>query len=369
MVKRLLCIVTAMDAGGAETYLMKTYRKLDREKYQMDFAVSVEGKGYYDDEILSLGGQVHFVPPKSKNPIKSFAAIARLVRREGYKYVLRTSQQSLAALDLLAARLGGAKVLVYRSSNAGTTLGGKGRLLQRLFAFMPRLFANVKVAPSTAAAEYVFGKGCVKSGKAQLLRNAIDLDHYRFDAEGRERVKAELGITGKTVIGHVGRFNAQKNHKFLLSIFAEIKKRQPDSVLLLVGKGELQQDVRQQAQHLGIDDSVIFAGVRSDIPQVMSAMDVFVFPSFFEGMPNTVIEAQAVSLPCVIADTITAEAAVTELVRYLPLDASAEGWAEAAVRLLGSVRTEVKAQMAAAGYDSTVAAQQFVQTVFEKVKQ
>jgi glycosyltransferase involved in cell wall biosynthesis len=353
-----------MDAGGAETYLMKTYRKLDREKYQMDFAVSVEGKGYYDDEILSLGGQLHFVPPKSKNPIKSFAAIARLVRREGYKYVLRTSQQSLAALDLLAARLGGAKVLVYRSSNAGTTLGGKGRLLQRLFAFMPRLFANVKVAPSTEAVEYVFGKGCVKSGKAQLLRNAIDLDHYRFDAEGRERVKAELGITGKTVIGHVGRFNAQKNHKFLLSIFAEIKKRQPDSVLLLVGKGELQQDVRQQAQHLGIDDSVIFAGVRSDIPQVMSAMDVFVFPSFFEGMPNTVIEAQATGLPCVIADTITREANITGLVQYLSLDTPPEQWAEQALAAVTCSRKDTISDFINNQYDIQSVADQFVRLCF-----
>ena len=210
----------------------------------------------------------------------------------------------------------------------------------------------------------MFGKGCVASGKATLVHNAVDLDYFRFDPEDRADCRAELQLDDRLVVGHVGRFNQQKNHSFLLDVFAEIAQKRPDAVLLLVGKGELEQAVRQKADALGIADKVIFAGVRSDIPRVLSAMDVFVFPSLYEGMPNTVIEAQATGLPCVIADTITPEADVTGLVQYLPLSLEADKWAEAALKAVQTQRKNTHEDFMAQHYNIEGVVQDFVSLVF-----
>ncbi len=363
--ERLLCIVGGMNAGGAETFLMKLYRALDKTKYQMDFAVAITEKGHYDDEILSLGGKIHHITPKSKGFFKNFNSMRRIVRDNQYKYVLRTSQHALSALELLAARLGGAKVCVFRSSNSNTVTGSKkDLLLHKLCGFMPRRFANVWIAPSTEAAEFMFGKGCVASGKVTLVHNAVDLDYFKFDPADRVACREELQLADRLVIGHVGRFNQQKNHGFLLEVFAEIARKRPDAVLLLVGKGELEQDIRQKAETMDIADKVIFAGVRSDIPRVLSAMDVFVFPSLYEGMPNTVIEAQATGLPCVIADTITPEADVTGLVQYLPLSLEADKWAEAALQAVQTQRKNTHEDFMAQHYNIEGVAQDFVSLVF-----
>ena len=363
--ERLLCIVGSMNAGGAETFLMKLYRQLDKSKYQMDFAVAVPEKGHYDDEILSMGGVIHHVVPKSKGFIQNFNSIRSIVKDNGYKCALRTSQHSLSALELLAAWLGGAKVRIFRSSNSNTTTGSKKQLLlHKLCGFMPRLFANVRIAPSTEAAEFMFGKGSVKKGKAGLLHNAVDLGIYRFDPEARAKHRSKLQVEDKLVIGHVGRFNQQKNHSFLLDIFGQIAAQRDDAVLLLIGGGELEQSVRQKTEALGVADKVIFAGVRDDVPQLLSAIDVFVFPSLYEGMPNTVIEAQATGLPCVIADTITREANITGLVQYLPLG-NAQRWAETAVAAVGE-RKDTHGQFMENRYSIDGIAQDFVQLVFER---
>ena len=364
--KRLLCIVGSMDAGGAETFLMKIYRQLDKTKYQMDFAVATSKKGYYDDEILAKGGKIYLITPKSNGIIKNFSSIKRLVREKSYQYVLRTSQHSLSALELLAAKLGGAKVRVFRSSNSNTTSGSKKQmLLHKACIFMPALFANVKIAPSTEAAEFMFGKDCIKKGKAFLLHNAIDLDLYKFDKEQRAKYRNEFNIENKLVIGHIGRFNQQKNHKFLIDIFDEVLKRINNAVLLLIGKGELEEEITQQINKLGISDKVIFTGVRSDIPQLLSAMDVFVMPSFYEGMPNTIIESQATGLSCVISDTITKEANITGLVRYISLNDTAQTWAEEVGKQIQIPRKYIYDDFISNKYDIQCVVDKFVELIFE----
>lgn len=366
--KRVLCIVGRMDAGGAETFLMKVYRGLDRSKYQMDFAVTANG--VYDDEIKSLGGKIYFITPKSSGLLKNFFSIKRLVKKEKYKYVLRTSQHSLSALELLAARLGGAKKLVYRSSNSNTTSGSRSSLLiHRLCRFMPKIFANVRIAPSTEAAEFMFGKKCVEKGKAYILKNGIDLSIYHFDEAARERIRDEFNISDKLVIGHVGRFNRQKNHKKLIEIFASVKSINPNSVLMLIGKGELEDEIKKQLSILGLTDSVIFTGVRNDVPKLLSTMDVFVFPSLYEGMPNTVIEAQACGLPCVVSDTITKEADVTGLVKYLPLDLSHELWAKEALNSMQRQRIDTKELFVKNSYDIGSVINKFITLVFGDINE
>ena len=362
--QRMLCIMGGMSAGGAETILMKIYRNLDRSLYQMDFAVTTDEKCFYDDEIEALGGRIFHIHAKTQKPLKNFCEIASLVRKEQYKCVLRASSNTLSGLDLLAAWMGGARRRVYRSTNSRAGNTKNALLVHKLCAFMPRLFANVRIAPSTEAAEHVFGKGCIEKGTAGLLHNAVDLSVFRYDEEGRGRVRAELGMgDGALLVGHVGRFAKQKNHPFLLEVFREIHARRPDAKLLLAGGGEGEEAVRRQAEALGLKDAVVFAGVRADIPAVLSAMDVFAFPSFYEGLPNTVVEAQACGLSCVIADTITREAAVTGLVEFLPLG-DAKQWADACIaRASEHVCTE--REFIEKKYDIQSTVEAFVEYVFE----
>lgn len=365
--KRVLCIVSAMNAGGAETFLMKVYRSLDRSRYQLDFCVNVPEAGVYDEEIRSLGGRIYRVVQKSEDPVRSFLQTRDLVKAEKYDYVMRVNEHALSTLDLLAARLGGAKHLIMRSSNSRSP-GKLHTALHHLFRFLPKAVPTVKLAPSTEAAEYTFGKGCVARGKVSLLKNGLDTDKFRFCEEVRQAYREKLDIADRLVVGHVGRFDEQKNHGFLLEVFARVKQLREDAVLLLVGDGKLREEIARKAETLGIADSVRFLGIRSDVPQLLSAMDVFLFPSLYEGMPNTVLEAQTSGLPCIVSDTVTEEAGVTELVSFLSLGDSPEHWAQQVVahcKAQTAHRAAAALWMRQEGYNIVDTSHRFVELVFD----
>ena len=366
MPKRLLCIVGGINAGGAETFLMKIYRALDKSKYQMDFYVSTRDEGFYDKEILSMGGRIFHSVPKTKNPIYSFKKLIETVRKEKYNYVMRVSQHSLSTLDLIAAKIGGAKTLIYRSSNSKTGGGAVNQIMHLLFKWLPMFIPDIKLAPSTEAAEFMFGKNCVKSGRALIIKNAIPLDVFEFDKVKRDKIRKEFNLDDKFVIGHVGRFSSQKNHNFLVKIFAEVLKKHDNSILMLVGKGELESDIKKKVQILGFQEKVIFTGVRSDLPEVLMAMDAFVFPSFFEGMPNAVIEAQATGLPCIISDTITKEVNITGRVEYVSLNSSPTQWAEVILKYKNGLnRNGLKDVFVKNGYDIESVTKNFEKIIFK----
>ncbi len=366
--KRLLCIISCMNTGGAETYLMKIYRCLDKTKYQMDFCV-VSKENFYEKEIESMGGKIFYIPLKSKSPIKSFNAIKRIVQENGYKYVIRVNEHSLSTIDLLAAKMGGAKVLSMRSSNASS--GSKISIfLHKLFIFLPKIIPNVKMAPSKLAAEYTFGKKCIENQKAILVNNGLDINQFTFSKDKREKIRRELDIEDKIVIGHIGRFNTQKNHDFLIDVFNELHKKISSSVLVLVGKGELESDIHKKIISLELQDSVIFLGVRSDISNILCAFDLFLFPSFYEGMPNTVIEAQTTGLPCLISDSITKEANVNGLVMFNSLDNPATQWSDKCMEMLENKyldRIEYSTIMKNKDYDMHDCAEKFMKIVFKEL--
>ena len=360
--KKILCITANMNAGGAETFLMKIYRNLDRTQYQMDFCVSTENN-YYGEEIHQLGGKIYIIPLKSKYPISSFMSIYKIVKNNQYKYVMRVNEHSLSTIDLLAARLGGANKLIMRSSNASS--GSKGKVfLHKLFRFMTDIIPNIRFAPSKLAAEYSFGRNCLESGKAFLLPNGLDLKKFKFDDKVRQQYRNELKCTEKFVVGHIGRFNPQKNHVFLVKIFAEFKKIYPQSMLLLIGTGSGEDDIRRLVQDLGIEDSVKFLGVRKDIPELLCAMDIFIFPSLYEGMPNTVIEAQATGLPCLISDNITKEVAITPIVYYENLNKSPVIWVKNISNIHLKNRNEYNELLRMHGYDIQSVSQNFIKLIF-----
>ena len=356
--KRILCILSSLDAGGAETFLMKIYRALPPEAYQLDFIVSVDG-GCYTEEVLARGGKIYQIPLRTKNFFGAFRGILSVVKENHYDTVLKLGENSLAVADLIAAKMGGARNLVLRSCNAPTGLSRKARCVHKFFRPLLNWVTTVKLAPSQLAADFMFGR----KAKVKLIHNGVDLNVFRFDQEERKRIREEFALEGKTVVGHIGRFAEQKNHRKLLEVFRQIQKHREQSVLLLVGTGKLEEQIHQWICELDLQDHVILCGQRFDIPALLSAMDVFVFPSLHEGMPNTVIEAQATGLPCIIADTITPEADITGLVHYLPLSDTPEKWADAALSALTEERVCTKQDFIKHGYDIHTVAMELVELI------
>ena len=347
--KRLLCIIDSLNVGGAETFLMKVMRCLPPEEYAFDFIVSKDG-GVYEQEILDRGGKIFVVPPRRQNLSAAWKRIRAIVKDNGYSYVFRLGDSPVVGLDLLAARRGGARHLSFRSCNALTGLSFKERALNAVTRPILNRITETKIAPSMLAAEFTFGARRARS-EAHILHNGVDLKRFCYDVQGREAIRAEFGLQDRLVVGHVGRFHKQKNHRYLLEVFAKIARNRDDAALLLIGTGEDRDRIDEWTRELGLEGRVILAGQRFDIPQLLSAMDVFVFPSLHEGMPNTVIEAQATGLPCVIADTITTEANITGLVQYLSLSLSPEEWATVAVEAAKGPRKDTHRDFLEHGYD------------------
>lgn len=359
--KRILCILDSLNAGGAETFLMKIFRSLPREKYGFDFIVSAAG-GCYEEEVKSLGGKIYVIPKRTEDLAGVISGIYSIVKNNKYEYVLKLGSRAVAVVDLIVAKMAGAKFVALRSCNAPTCLSMKDKVVHTVLRPLLNVVTDVKIAPSMLAAEFTFGKRCAKK-EVHLLNNGVDLNVYHFDSAGRDAIREEFGLKDSFVVGHVGRFHKQKNHKYLLEVFSEIKKLRSDAKLMLIGVGELEEDIRSWVTELNLDSSVIFTGLRFDIPQLLSAMDVFVFPSLHEGMPNTVIEAQATALPCIIADTITREADITGLVHYLPLEESTEIWARIALDAVNPAREDTSAYFIQQGYDIQRSAKKLIDII------
>ena len=365
MIKRVLCLISGMNVGGAETFLMKVYRQLDKTQYQMDFCVNVFGKCAYDDEIVSLGGKIYRIPSKSENALQFKKQLAKIVKENKYDNVLRITSNAAGFWDLKIAKKAGATHTVARSSNSSDGNSFFKSMVHRICRVLLMKYVDVKIAPSDLAAIYTFGKRQYKKGNVSILRNGIDLDVYRYDKEGRKEKRKEFGIDDSTVLlGHIGRFEEQKNHSFLIDIFYEYQKLNKDSKLLLVGSGVLEKKVREKVRELDISQKVIFTGIRNDIPQILSAMDAFVFPSLYEGMPNTVIEAQATGLPCYISDTITKEADVTGNIQFISLSKNGREWSESIIRENNYCRRDTEFKFKEHGYDIQSVAHRFVEFAF-----
>lgn len=364
--KRLLCIVSGMNTGGAETFLMKMYRKLDHSKYQMDFCVNIKEEGFYDDEIRKLGGKIYKVPSKSDNFISFKKGLKQIVKDGRYKYVMRITSNAMGFLDLKYAKKAGAMRTIARSSNSSDGGSFVLKCIHYISRFFLQRYVDVKIAPSDYAACYTFGERVYKNGKVSLMSNALDLEKYRYSIESREKLRQLLNIDKDAlVVGHIGRFANQKNHVFLVEIFAKILEKDHNAKLILVGEGDLFNDIKLKIEKLRIQDSVFMLGVRSDISDILSAIDVFVLPSLYEGMPNTVIEAQACGLPCFISETITRQANITGNIEYLPLMDSNK-WVNAIINHKENDRIAVNSALSETDYNIDCAIQKFVKLVFDE---
>lgn len=322
--ERLVFLVSAMNTGGAETFLIKLYRKQEKTKYRMDFCVDHPKKRFYDDEIQPMG-----------------------------------------FYDLKVAKRSGAKKCIAISSNFSDGNRLKSKLAHRLGRILYEGNVDIKIVPSDLAAKFTFGKKEYKIGYVKILYNAIDLNYFRFSEKSRTDNRQKLRIPEDAfAVGHIDRFSEQKNRLFLFDIFACVAKKRPDAYPILVGDGERKEQIREKEQNLALESRVIFTGVRSDISALLSAFDVFLFPSFYEEMPNTVIEAQATGLPRLISDTITKEVNISGLVQHMPLTASPEQWTEKAMKCVSQEREDVKESFLREKYDIESVVEEFVRRCF-----
>lgn len=332
---RVLHVIGAMDRAGAETLVMNLYRKMDRSQVQFDFLVNETRTCDYDEEILGLGGRLYRIPRFMVANYLGYDRACREFFARDEHPVVHGHIALPAFIYLPLARRAGAFTILH--SHAQNYPLSPAQLVFRALTHRARGRADYYLACSQQAGLDMFGSDIVAGERFRVLKNGIDARATRFSREGRARVRAELGLGEETpVLGHVGRFSAIKNHAFLISVFRRVHRRLPDAHLVLVGKGELEDEVRRLVAEAGVAERVHFLGVRDDVPDVLSAMDAFLFTSFSEGLSNAVVEAQTSGLPCVVSTGIPALAAIGPNITFLDLDEGDEAWAQRACELLAS---------------------------------
>ena len=343
--ERILQVVTHMNRGGLETMLMNYYRKLDREQIQFDFLTHREYDGDYGKEIRALGGKIYHLPVLNPFSNRYKEKLGKFFDEHPEYRVVHVHQDCLSSVILKVASQHGVKVRIAHSHCASQDKNIKYPIKMFFQRSIPAFSTNLLACSQDA------GKWMFRGADFQVLNNAIDTKQYLFDHAKRNAMRASLGIAAdELLVGHVGRFSPQKNHVFLIDIFAALQKK-VSAKLIMVGEGDLQEKIKQKVEDLGLTDRVIFTGLRSDVADLLQAMDVFVFPSSYEGLGIAAIEAQASGLPCLISDKVPIECKKTDLVQQIPLSAGAERWAAAAIEAAKRERRNTYEEIKTAGFD------------------
>ena len=380
----VLHVLGGVGLGGAESRIMDLYRQMNREEIQFDFLVHdsdvkngfrevgqtdgdaapkrkndgyVRKPQFYDEEIQAMGGHIYALPKfkvynyfSYRKAVKAFFAAHREFR------VVQGHMTSTAGIYLPIAKKAGVPVAVAHARNAGVVKGLKG-FATRFFRRGLAKKVDFCFACSVLAGQDVFGETAMKAGRVKVIYNAIDVGRFTYDENVRQEVRAQLGIGGELVLGHVGRFEYQKNHPYLLEVFAAVFRERPDARLLLLGEGEDRPAMEEKCRRLGIADRVNFLGNRRDAERFYQAMDCFLLPSFFEGLPGVLVEAQAAGLCCMVSDTVTREAKATDLVTYLSIEEPPARWAEEILKRATYTRRDTAQELREAGFDVRTQAQ------------
>ena len=360
---RVAQMMTDMNYGGVEMVVMNYYRHIDRTKVQFDF-FALEGSAVPQrEEIERLGGRVYIVP-KYTHLSAYEKEIIQVFKQNQYK-IVHSHMNTLSVFSLWGAKKAGIPNRIAHNHSTA----GKGETKKNIIKYALRPFAKIYptklCACSRYAGEWLYGK----NAEFQVFNNAIDLSRYSYDPQKAAAVRKELGLEDKFVVGHIGRFCYQKNHDFLIDIFNELHKQRQEAVLLLIGEGELEQDIRNKVKELGLTDSVRFMGKQKDTSEFYQAMDCFVLPSRYEGLGVVAIEAQACSVPVICSTAVPKDAKITSSVRFIGLDESCSNWADC---VLDVIKTQVKRnkreEVRKAGYDIEVEAQKLTDFYEELLK-
>ncbi|MGG3943988.1 glycosyltransferase family 1 protein [Peribacillus psychrosaccharolyticus] len=324
--KRILQVVGAMNRAGTETMLMHIYRKIDHENIQFDFISYSNEEADYDEEIKKLGGRVFHLSKTG-----SIKQLYDVMKRYGPYNAVHAHTLFHCGIANMAAMLAGVKI---RIAHAHTTLDESDRLPKKIYIrLMRNLIDYVStnlLACSKGAGRYLYGEKGIKRANYSYFPNVIDYGPYLKDYEAEVRkFKLEEGLENSLILGHIGRFIEAKNHRFILKILKCMILKNPTVKLVLVGDGDLRKEIEKKAEKEGISDHIRFVGKRKDVPILLQSMDMFVFPSHFEGLGLVLLEAQASGVPCIVSESIQPEADLNlGLVTKLSLADGPEAWAE-----------------------------------------
>lgn len=363
--QRILVFGMSSHFGGVESFIMNYYRNIDHQKIQFDF-LTYDEKPAYHEEIEALGGHIFVIPGRRKNFLKCIASLNQIFKEIAYSVVWSNLCYMSDLLVLECAKRAKVPVRIIHAHNSMNMSSKLNGLLHMQNRRRIEKLATDFWACSNIAGRFFYPEAILHSNRYCVINNAIDARLFTFDGNTRSRMRQQLGLENRWVIGNVGRFHEQKNHLFLLDIFSELHKKRPESFLLLVGDGERRNEITQKAAELGLRDHLRMVGNRSDVYDLMQMMDVFVLPSLYEGLGIVLIEAQAAGLKCFTsADTVPKEAQVTDLLSYIPLQESAEYWAAEIVAGSSYTRENQYEQIVKKGYDIRKQAQ-LLEAFFEK---
>lgn len=349
---RILNLFTIMNRGGAETMVMNYYRNIDRHKVQYDFMVHRQERGAYDDEIEALGGKIYRMPPIRPWNAHEYRKNVRTFYEEHPEYkVIHSHMSELGYYDFQEAEKAGVPVRICHAHNRPYGVDLKSPV-RWYYKTMMRTHITDLFTCGLESADWLFGQK--NRNRFVQMNNAIDARQYIYCPHIRQQMRQTLGIEDdQLVIGHVGRFDPQKNHKFIVDIFQAVREQNPKALLLLVGNdsGDGGKEIHQKVKQLGLTQWVKFLGIRSDVAELMQAMDVFLFPSLFEGLSVASVEAQAAGLPVLISDGVPIECKKTDLVHVLSLGASPEEWAKKILEFAQNPRRNTYEEIKDAGFD------------------
>lgn len=337
--------------GGTESFIINFWRNFNKNVISVDF-IKLKESICFEEEILKENSRIISLPERRRNPIKYFFAVYKLLKDQPEYDIIHVHLNSCSSIEpIIAAKLCGKKVFVHSHS---TMLNKRiiTRILHQINKKIMNNVVDVRLTCSKKAGHWMFG-----NHDYMVIKNAIPLKEYLYNINIRQEVRQQLGLEDKFVVGHVGRFTSIKNHGFLIDIFKRIQDKNKNAVLLLVGDGELRSEIENKILQLGLTEHVIITGARTDVSQLLQAMDVFVFPSSFEGLGIVTIEAQAAGLPCIVSDSLPSEAFITDLIRAVSLEESSNKWAEIILEYSkNSKRKNTYEEIKSAGYEISDAA-------------
>lgn len=343
---RILHINTTLNRGGIETMLMNYYRNIDRTKIQFDFIIQCEEKCDYEDEIAKMGGKIYRLKRiKPYNPWNFERDIYQFLKKHNEYKIVHSHINAFSKYVLRAAKRAG---VPNRIAHSHTIL--KNNNMRNIYKNIVKIGIN-KYATKRFACSKDAGKWLYGNADFEVLKNAIDIEKFKFNVVKRKNYRKELGIEENEIVYcDIGRFAELKNQSFLIDIFYNIQREQR-AKLVLIGDGPLKEQLQQKVKKLGIENEVIFTGLRDDVNDIINAMDVFVFPSLYEGLGIVLVEAQSNGLKCFVSDTIPNEVIILDNVKVISLKCDEYKWANIILEEKNIQRSESVYKIKEAGYD------------------
>lgn len=344
---RVLHILQRMEAGGTQALLMNIYRNIDRNKIQFDFLVEYPDKQFYDDEIKKLGGNIFYTSVrKNFNLFKFQNELTKVLKENNYK-IVHIHAYTIGYFALKTAKKCGVPIRIAHSHSNNMTKDLK-RYIKKIMQRLYLVYATDYMACSKEAGNYLF-----RNKKFEVLNNAIDSRKFIFNNAIRETIRKDLQLKDEFIVGHIGRFKEEKNHKFLIKVFKEIKAKIPNSKLVLIGEGPLKKDIKNIIAKEEIENETLLLGNKENVNELLQIMDVFIFPSFYEGLGIAAIEAQAAGTPTIISDGVPDETIISPICMKKSLNNSVNEWASTAIKLSENVlaHTNMQKYVIDNGYD------------------